>query len=174
MRVHADRGGVDNRVERFRAKGESRDGFATNRAGKIVSLSLAPRADRDLRTMSRQRDGGGAGGTSGAIKEDAALGEMEFLFERAEDADVIGVRTGERAIRADNDGVDGADIGGEVVAMGEMFQDFLFVRNSDAEAANAEVRDGFQKVRQAVNEEWEIDRVHFFGGERGVMHQRRK
>ena len=97
---------------------------------------------------------------------------MEFLFERAEDADVVGVRTGERSVGADDDGVDGADVGGEVVASVEVFEDCLFVRDGDAEAAKAEVGDGFEKVGEAVDEEGEVDGVHFFGGEGGIVEER--
>ncbi len=53
----------------------------------------------------------------------------------------------------------------------EVLENFLLVRDGDAETANAEVGDGFEKVRQTVDEKREIDGVHFFGGERGVVKQ---
>ncbi len=170
--MHADGSRVENGVEFFGAQGESRNGFASDGASEFAGLLFAAGADRDLRACAGESDGGSASGTSGAEKEDAALGEVELFFERAEDADVVGVRTGERAVGADDDGVDGADVGGEVVAMIEVFEDCLFVRDGDAEAAKAEVGDSFEKVGEAVDEEREIDGVDFFCGEGGIVEER--
>ena len=65
---------------------------------------------------------------------------------KANAADVVRVRACERAVAADYDGVDGADVGGESIALFQIFQDSLFVRKGDAEAANTKLRDGAQKI----------------------------
>src|ERR1700761_3624198 len=112
--MHADGSGVDDGVEFFGAQSEAWDGFAADGAGKFAGLLFATGADGDLRAGASECDGGGASGASCTEEEDAALGEVELFFERAEDADVIGVRTSERAIGTDDDGVDGADVRCEV------------------------------------------------------------
>ena len=133
---------------------------------------FATGANRDGGTGTRERESGSARGTAGAENEDATFGEVKFLFEGAEHTDVVGVRTSQRTVGADDDGVDRADVGGEIVAVFEMLQDFLLVRNRDAETANAEVGDGFEKVGQVVNQEGQVDCVHLFGGERGIVEER--
>src|SRR5579871_1639455 len=114
MRMHADGSCVENGVKRFRGQSEAGHGFATDGASEFASLLFTARADRDLSARASESYRCGTSGAPGTKKEYTTLGEMEFLFERAEHADVIGIRSSERTVGADDDGVYGADIGGEI------------------------------------------------------------
>lgn len=169
MRVHADGGGIDDCVERFGAESESRHNFAADGSSKFTSLRFATRANRDRGTGPSKSERSGARGTSRTKNEYTALGEMQFLLKGAKHADIVGVRTGQRTVGTDDDCINGADVGREIVAVFEVLEDFLLVRNRDAETSNPEVRDGLEKIGQVVNEERQIHRIHVLSGERGIM-----
>ena len=128
------------------------------------------RPERQLRKGKRR----GSRDAACAKDEDAAPGELELLFERAQDADVVGVGTEERTVALDDDGVDGADLRGERVALLQMLQDGLLVRDGHAEPANAELGHSLQKVAKILDQERQVDGIDFASDETRIMKERRQ
>ena len=71
---------------------------------------------RDVGACSRESERGGSCDTARAEDQDAASGQTKFLLEGAQNPDVVGIAAEERTIAPDDDGVDGANLGGERVA----------------------------------------------------------
>src|SRR5713226_4969475 len=80
-------------------------------------------------------------------------------LERAQNAHEIGVVAIEFSAAADDNGIYGADFDGQRVAIVEVAQDGVFVRNRHTEARNPDLSKALQKIRQDLHPEGEIDSV---------------
>src|SRR5271168_1702549 len=94
----------------------------------------------------RQSKSCGARYAAGSEDEHSAPGKSQLFLQGAQNPHVVGIAAEERTISPDHDGVDGANLGGKRVAFLQVPPDGLFVRNRNAEAADAELRDGPEKI----------------------------
>src|SRR5882672_1060822 len=104
----------------------------------------------------------------------AAPFDLEFFLQRAEHADVIRVAAVKGPIAPHHNGVHSADLCRQRVAFLQVFEDGLFVRQGDAETADAEFRNSRKKIAELADQKWEIDSINAARREARVVQQRRK
>ncbi len=100
--------------------------------------------------------------------------ELEFLLQRAEHADIIRVATVKRPVAPDHNGVYGADFRSQRLALLQVFEDGLLVRQGDAETADSELRNSREKIDEPAHQKREVDGVNAARRESGVVQQWRK
>ncbi len=98
----------------------------------------------------------------------------DALFERADDAGDVGVEAVELAVLSAEDGVAGADLGGERVGVLQVGHDLLLERHGDAEALDGDLVDQLEQVGELVGLEREVDGVDGLAAEGGVHHDGRE
>ena len=99
---------------------------------------------------------------------------MEFFFERAQHAEIIGVAAVEGAVAADDHGVNSANFRRERIAVLQILENGLLVWMSDTESADTKFGYGRQKIGKVMHEEWEIDGIDATRYEPRVVQKRRK
>ncbi len=163
---------IASKVSLFRARRGTDSpptAFANSRA------AFSRRAQITTRAPAFARANAAALATPPAPKINTRLpASSKFFLEGAQNPEVIGIAPEERAIAPDHHSIDGANLGGERIALFQVFQDGLFVRNRYAEAANAELRNGPQKITKIFNQEGQIDGIDFARDKAGVVQERRQ
>ena len=130
--------------------------------------------DEDFGALVAQAEDGGASGSAGSEDEDLGSAEGHALFERAGDAGDVGVEAVELAVLGAEDGVAGADLGGEGIGVLEVRHDLLLERHGDAEALDGDLVDQLEEVGELVGLEREVDGVDGLAAEGGVHHDGRE
>src|SRR6267142_165106 len=174
LRMHADRCGVQDGVKEFRAQSAAGNDFSSDGASQLFRGFFTPRANANYRASTSQRKCRGSRRSTRAENQYAAAFDAEFLLERAEHADVIRVATVERTVAPDYNGIHGADVRSQRLAFLQMLQNGLLVRQRHAETPDAEFGNGLEEITELMNQEWEIDSVHFARDESCVVQQGRK
>src|SRR5713226_4939848 len=158
--MHADRGGIQDGVEKLGAQRSAGHSLSTKCAREFPCSFFAPSANGDGGAGTYQRKSGCPRRTTRPENQDAAAFDAEFFLERAEHAEVIGVATIERAVAANNHCVNGANFRGQRIALLQVLKNRLLVRMSDAEPADSKFGNGRQKIAKLMDKKWEIDGVH--------------
>src|SRR5207253_10451487 len=91
VRVHADGRGVQDGVEKLGAQSSAGHNFSAEDAREFPCGFFAARTDRNGRSGTSQRKNGCSSRTARAEDQDAAAFDAEFLLERTEQAEVVGV-----------------------------------------------------------------------------------
>ena len=89
--MHTDGGGVQNGVEGLRAEHAARNRLPADGTGQFLRGSLAPGADADLGSSSRQGKCSGARRAAGAEDQHAAAPDAKLFLKCAKHAEVIRV-----------------------------------------------------------------------------------
>src|SRR5882762_1668362 len=160
VRMHADRGGVQDSVEGLRAQSSARHYFSTEGAGEFPRGFFAARANGNGSAGTRQRKSGCPRRATRPEDQDAAAFDAKSILESAEHAEVIGVGAKERAVAANDHGVNGANFRSERIALLQILEDPLLVRMGDAESADSKFGNGGKKIAKIMHKEGEIDGVH--------------
>jgi hypothetical protein len=100
--------------------------------------------------------------------------EGHTLLDGAGDAGDVGVEAVELAVLGAEDGVAGADLGGEGVSLLKVRHDLLLERHGDAEALDGDLVDELEQVGELVGLEREVDGVDGLAAEGGVHHHGRE
>src|SRR5438309_9391861 len=127
--MHSNGSGVQNRVEILRPQCASWDRFAANGTSELLRGSVAARAYENRRAGSRERKGSRARRSTRTEHKHSASTQLDPTFERAQDADVVGITTVQRPVAAHRTGVHCPNVGGKRLAIFQMLEDGLFVRN---------------------------------------------
>src|SRR5438128_557694 len=120
--MHTDGSRVEKRIEIFGAERWAWNRFATNGARQFFCRRFATRTDENLRPCSRKGECRRTSRASRSKNENAAPAKLKFASESAEHTDIIGIAPVKRAIPADDDGVDRADLRSERFAIGKVFE----------------------------------------------------
>src|SRR5216684_2922511 len=160
VRMHANRGGVEDGVERLGAQSSAGHSLSTEGAREFPCGFFAARANGDGGAGTYQRKSGCPRRTTRPENQDSAAFDAEFFLESAEHAEVIGVAAIERSVAANDHGVDGANFGRERIALLQILENCLLVWMSDTESADSKFGNGSQKIAKIMHKEWEIDSVH--------------
>src|SRR6266478_870549 len=160
VRMHANRGGVQDSVEGLRAQSSARHYFSTECAGEFPCGFFAARANGNCCAGTHQRKSGCPRRATRPEDQDAAASDAKFSLERAEHAEVIGVAAKERTVAANDHGVNGANFRSERIALLQIFENPLLVRMGDAESADSKFGNGGKKIAKIMHKEGEIDGVH--------------
>src|SRR5260370_11492625 len=126
--MHANRGGVEDGVERRGAQSRAGHSLSTESAREFPCGFFAARANSDGRAGTYQRKSGCPRSTTRPVDQDAAAFDADFFLESAEHAEVIGVAAIERAVAANKDGINGANFRGQRVALLQVLKNRLLVR----------------------------------------------
>src|SRR5260370_33576095 len=172
--MHANRGGVEDGVEKRGAQSRAGHSLSTESAREFPCGFFAGRADSDGRARAYQCKSGCPRSTTRSVDQDAAAFDADFFLKRAEHAEVIGVAAIERAVAANKDRINGANFHGQRIALLQVLKNRLLVRMGDAEPADSQFGNGSQKIANLMHKKWEIDSIHSAGRETSVMQQRRK
>src|SRR5665213_376430 len=179
--MHAYRRAVHHRVERLPAQSATVDGFAAGSARECAGLAPAPRPDRHVRPLARQREGCRSRRTSRTDQQNAARPERHAALDGAQDSNVICIVPTEPAA-AHDDRIYRSDGGGERLALIEIAEDALLVRQCDAESGDTEAPHSRDEITQAariaarkfLNVEGQINRIEAAHGKTGIVQERRK
>src|SRR6266481_5966414 len=158
--MHANRGGVEDGVERLGAQSSAGHSLSTEGAREFPCGFFAAGTNGDGCAGTRQRKSGCPRRTTRPVDQDAAAFDAEFFLERTEQAEIVGVAAVERPVAANNHSVHGANFRGERIALLQILENGLLVWMCDAETADSKVGDGRQKIAKVMHKEWEIDGVH--------------
>src|SRR5438552_2136928 len=132
--MHPDGGGVQNGVEGFGAQSSAGQRLYAESASELPCGFFAASADSDGCAGTHQRKNGSSGRATGPENQDAAAFDAEFLLERTEQAEVVGVATIERSVAANDHGVNRANFRCEGIAVLQILENGLLVRMRDAES----------------------------------------
>src|ERR1700680_1794132 len=121
-----------------------------------------------------EREGRRARRPTGAENKHTAPRKLDLLLERAQYADIVGVAAVKRTITPHPYGVYRADLCGQRMAVPQVPEHFLLVRQRDAKSPNAPLANGTQKVMQIPYQKGQIYRVCFPRDEPRVVQQGRQ
>src|SRR5713226_2058112 len=152
--MHANRGGVEDGVEKLGAQSNAGHSLSTEGASKFPCSFFAARANGDGGAGTYQRKSGCPRRTTRPENQDAAAFDAEFFLESAEHAEVIGVAAIERSVAANDHGVDGDNFGRERIALLQILENCLLVWMSDAESADTELRNSRKKITELARQKW--------------------
>jgi len=172
--MHADWRGIDDGVEEFMSEAGPGNGFATDGARERHRFEFPARENRNGGSGLGEREGDGAGDSAGTEDEHAAAAKRHAPPECTQDADIVGVVSVKFSTTANHNSVDGADGSCQRITIIEVPQNALFVRQSDAEAGDAERCNGAEKIVEIVDQERQVHCVHFARLESGVVKLRRE
>src|SRR5215472_1427962 len=141
--MHAHRCGVQNGIKGLPAERAARNGFPADRASQLFRSVFSPGANAHYRAGSCQGKGSAPRRAARPENQHATVLDAHVAFERTKHAEVVRVAAVERAITPDYYGVYRANFRRQRLAFFQMFEDGLFVRNSDAESLDSKVRDRF-------------------------------
>src|SRR5713101_5653102 len=145
--MHADRGGIQDGVEKLGAQRSAGHSLSTKCAREFPCSFFAACANGDGCAGTYQRKSGRPGRSTRPEDQDAAAFDAKLFLERTKHAEVIGVATIKRTVVAANDhGVNGANFRGERIALLQILEDSLLVRMSDAEPVDSKFGNGSQKI----------------------------
>src|SRR5258708_17531397 len=169
VRMHADRGGVQDSVEGLRAQSSARHYFSAEGAGEFPRGFFAARANGNGCAGTHQRKSGCPRRATRPEDQDAAAFDAKFFLERTEHAEVIGVTAKERTVATNNHSVNGANFLGERIALLQVLENCLLVRMSDAESADSKFSNGGKKIAKIMHKEGQIDGVHMTRDKTGIV-----
>src|SRR5260370_40029813 len=137
--MHADRGGVQDGVEKLGAQRGAGHSLSAKCAREFPCGFFAARANGDGSARTYQRKSGRPGRSTRPEDQDAAAFEAKLFLERTKHAEVIGVATIKRTVPANDHGVNGADFRGERIALLQIPGEAFPVRASRADPAQSKV-----------------------------------
>src|SRR5712691_8134901 len=115
--MHANRGGVEDGVEKLGAQSNAGHSLSPEGASKFPRSFFAARANGDGGAGTYQRKSGCPRRTTRPVDQDAAAFDAEFCLEATEHAEVIGVAAIKRSGAANNHSVNGANFRGQRIAL---------------------------------------------------------
>ena len=138
--------GVDDDVEVRLGERVLLDGLGAGLAGELLRGLGGAVEDEDLGALVAQAEDGGASGSACAEHEHFGSAQRHALFQRADDAGDVGVEAVELAVLRAQDGVAGADLGGERIGLLQVRHDLLLERHGDAEALDGNLVHELEQV----------------------------
>src|SRR5260370_31807964 len=146
MRMHADGSGIQDGVKRCPPQRSARKDFAADGFGQLMGGLFAPGANSYESASLRKSERRGSGGSTRSEDQDAAPGQRKLFLESTQNPDIIGIAAEKRTILPDDHGVYSTNLRRQRVALFQVLQDGLFVRDGYAEPANPEFRHSLQKI----------------------------
>ena len=134
----------------------------------------APRAKAYNRARLRQRKRGRSRRASGPEQKDAASGKTHAALQTAKHSNIVRIVPVQTAFATNHHSIDRPDSRGQRIAVVQVTQDTLLVRNRDRKAGNAKRPGRAQEIAKVPNQKRHKDGIEFARAKRRVMHQRRQ
>src|SRR6267143_7005528 len=172
--MHADRGGVQDGVEKLGAQRGAGHCLCAESACEYLCGFFAARANGDGSAGTYQRKSGRPGRSTRPKDQDAAAIDAKFFLERTEHAEVIGVAAIKRSVATNDHSVNGANFLRERSALLQILENCLLVWMSDAETFDTELWNSGKKIAELAHQKWEIDSINAARRESRIVQQGRK
>src|SRR6267143_75074 len=172
--MHADRGGVQDGVEKLGAQRGAGHSLSAKCAREFPCGFFAARANGDGSAGTYQRKSGRPGRSTRPKDQDAAAFDAKVFLERTKHAEVIGVAAVKRSVATNDHSVNGANFLGERIALLQILENCLLVWMSNAETFDTELWNSGKKIAELAHQKWEIDGINAARREPRIVQQRRK
>src|SRR3989442_2610688 len=172
--MHADRGGVQDGVEKLGAQRGAGHCLCAESACEYACGFFAACANGDGSAGTYQRKSGRAGRSTRPEDQDAAAIDAKFFLERTEHAEAIGVAAIKRSVATNDHSVNGANFLSERITLLQILENCLLVWMSDAETFDTELWNSGKKIAELAHQKREIDGINPARQKSRVVQQRRK